>query len=141
MTPLFCSYVEGLWRAGMLADNPTVPIYFDNTDAPSDENTQYAVIHIMASEDTVPINVGIDAKSRNVGIIQVDSFAPVDDGPGAAQAIAVYSGKIFKRRIAPVANEGQVTFKDYSATSRGQIGGKFKYMMRIPYRYDFKENT
>lgn len=139
MTPLFCSHVETLWQAGMANDHPTVPIYFDNTDAPSNDNTQYAVIHIVASEDTFPINLGITAKSRNVGLIQVDSFAPVDVGPGAAQEIAVYAGKLFKRRVDSVGNEGQVTFKDYSTMSSGQVGGKFKYVMRIPYRYDFEE--
>jgi len=139
MTPLFASYVEGLWQAAMATDYPAIPVYFDNADAPDGDDTQYTVIHIMASEDTMPINIGINAKSRNVGVIQVDSFSPVDIGPGPAHDIAKYSGMLFKRRVAPVANEGQVTFKDYSAVSRGQIGGKFKYMMRVPYRYDFSE--
>lgn len=139
MTPLFASYVETLWQAGMTADHPTIPIFFDNADAPENDVTQYAVLHIMASEDTMPINLGISSKSRNVGVIQVDSFSPIDIGPGPAQLIAVYAGQLFKRRVATVANEGTVTFKDYSAVSRGQIGGKFKYMMRIPYRYDFEE--
>lgn len=139
MTPLFSSYVEGLWQAGMQTDYPAIPIYFDNSDAPENANEQYAVIHIMASEDTMPINLGINAKSRNVGVIQVDSFTPVDIGPGPAQEIARYAGLLFKRRVAPVATEGTVTFKDYSVTSRGQMAGKFKYMMRIPYRYDFIE--
>lgn len=139
MTPLFCSHVETLWRDAMVADYPAVPIYFDNSDAPDNDNTTYAVIHIMASEDTMPINLGITAKSRNVGVIQVDAFSPVDIGPGAAHEIAVYAGQLFKRRVDTVASEGTATFKDYSTTSRGQIKGKFKYTMRIPYRYDFEE--
>ena len=139
MTPLFASFVEELWQAGMQSEYPAVPIYFDNADAPDNDNTTYAVIHIMASEDTMPINLGVTAKSRNVGVIQVDAFSPVDIGPGAAHAIAKYSGTLFKRLVSPVGNEGTATFKDYSAQSRGQMGGKFKYMMRIPYRYDFTE--
>lgn len=139
MTPLFCSYVETLWRDGMLADYSSVPVYFDNSDAPDSDNITYAVINIMASEDTMPINFGVGAKSRNVGVIQVDAFSPVDIGPGEAHDIAVYAGKLFKRRVAAVASEGTVTFKDYSTVSRGQFKGKFKYTMRIPYRYDFTE--
>ena len=139
MTPLFSSYVEELWKLAMEADYPAVPIFFENADAPENDSTVYAVIHIMASEETMPINTGINAKSRNVGVIQVDAFSPVDVGPGTAQNIAVYAGRLFKRQVSAVANEGTVTFKDYSAVSRGQIGGKFKYMMRIPYRYDFTE--
>lgn len=139
MTPEFSSYVEALWLAGMTADYPLIPVYFDNSDAPDSDDTQYAVLHIMASEDTIPINLGITSKSRNVGVIQVDSFSPVDIGPGPAQEIAVYAGKLFKRRVDTIGNEGTVTFKDYSTTSRGQMGGRFKYMMRIPYRYDFTE--
>ena len=139
MTPAFASYVETLWEAFMLNDFPAIEFYFDNSDAPENSVTEYAVIHILMSEDTVPINTGINAKSRNVGIIQVDAFSPVDIGPGAAHTIANECGLLFKRRVSPVANEGTVTFKDYSAVSRGQMAGKFKYEMRIPYRYDFTQ--
>jgi len=139
MTPDFASYVETLWEAFMLSDYPAVPIYFDNADAPENTVETYAVIHIMASEDVMPINTGINAKSRNVGVIQVDVFSPVDIGPGVAHGIANECGLLFKRRVAAVTNEGTVTFKDHSATSRGQMAGKFKYMMRVPYRYDFKQ--
>lgn len=139
MTPDFASHVETLWQAFMQANHPAVSIFFSNADAPENDLTNYAVIHIMASEDTVPINTGINAKSRNVGVIQVDSFSPIDVGPGAAHAVADACGLLFKRRVDSVTSEGTVTFKDYSAVSRGQIGGKYKYMMRIPYRYDFKQ--
>ena len=139
MTPEFASYVETLWEAFMQTDYPAVPIFFDNADAPENTASSYAVIHIMASEDTMPINTGINAKSRNVGVIQVDVFSSVDIGPGEAHGIANECGKLFKRRVAAVMNEGTVTFKDFSAVSRGQMAGKFKYMMRIPYRYDFTQ--
>lgn len=139
MTPEFSSYVEALFEAFMQAEYPSVAYYFDNSDAPESTKEQYAVIHIMPSEDAIPINTGINAKSRNVGIIQVDAFSPVDIGPGTAHNLANACGLLYKRRVAAVANEGTVTFKDHSTVSRGQIGGKFKYMMRIPYRYDFKQ--
>jgi len=138
MTPDFCSAVEERFQLAMNAEYPGMKIFFANPPS-SDEPGEYAVIHILASEDVLPINVGINAKSRNVGIIQVDAFSAKDIGPGQAQRIAHFAGKIYKRLNMNVTTEGHAVFKDPGVVDRGEVRGKHKQQMRCPYRYDFKD--
>jgi hypothetical protein len=114
---------------------PGMPLFFENVDM-KDETGYYAVFHVIAG-DTLPINLGITAKSRNVGIIQIDIIGPVDVGRGEAFNRAFQAGKIFRRQVRTIGGEGQVTYKDPSGTNVGQVRGKHMEMTRIPYRYDF----
>lgn len=136
MTPLMIADAETFFINSMTSEYPTMQLIFANDDPP-DTQAIYSCIHVMASEDVIPINLGITSKSRNVGVVQVDVFAPPDVGAGAARERAFYIAGQFKRRVANVGVEGTVTYKDPSIVSRGQVSGRYKYMMRIPYRYDF----
>lgn len=138
MTPTFLSEVEALFSNYMTANQAAIPFYFENSKVPTDLDI-YAVLHILPSEDVLPINVGINAKSRNVGLIQVDVYGPKDTGAGATQTLAYQIGKAFKRVNLLVATEGHAVFKDPSVQSRGEVRGRHKEQMRVPYRYDFKD--
>jgi hypothetical protein len=139
MTPTFFSYVEARFQAFMSAEYPTMKLYYANPPL-AEQVGEYAVIHILASEDVLPTNLGIESKSRNVGIVQVDVYTPKDTGAGEGQAIAYYASRIFKRQVLSVDREGVVTFKDPSVMDRGEVHGKHKEQMRCPYRYDFKDS-
>lgn len=138
MTPEFIQYVETKFQAEFSVLYPNVPIMYSNVPVPDTVDT-FVCIHVMASEDTIPINVGIKAKSRNVGLIQVDVFTPKDQGAGEAYKMAYASGGIFKRVDANVASEGHAVFKDPTIQDRGEVRGRHKHMMRVPYRYDFTD--
>jgi len=138
MTPKFISFVETLFSADFLANHPNVPIEFPNFTV-TDEVSAFVSIHVLASEDVFPINLGITAKSRNVGLVQVDVYTPKDTGAGQARELAYAAGNVFKRKNFSVDSEGTVVFKDPSIQDRGQERGHQKYMMRVPYRYDFTD--
>lgn len=138
MTPAFLSTVEELFTVYMTANHPTVPFYFTNSAVPEELGT-YAVLHVLASEDVLPINVGINAKSRNVGVIQVDVYTPKETGGGVGNTLAYQIGRLFKRQNVNVGTEGHIVFKDSAVQDRGEVRGRHKEQMRCPYRYDFQD--
>lgn len=138
MTPEFIKFCEMRFASEFPLLFPSVPIIYSNMPVPKTMDT-FVVMHVLASEDTIPINLGHAAKSRNVGLIQVDVFTPKDEGSGEAYRMAYKAGNIFKRRDLSVANEGLVVFKDPSIQDRGEVRGRHKHMMRVPYRYDFTD--
>lgn len=138
MTPELKADLETLFTAQMTILYPGMPLLFSNVPVP-DTVDVYAVMHVLASEEAFPINLGIESKTRNVGLIQVDVFTPKDQGSGEAHRIAYAAGNIFKRQVRNILTEGTVTLKDPSVTDRGEVRGRHKQMMRIPYRYDFKD--
>lgn len=140
MTPMFMSEVEGLFSAYMSTEHPGVPFYFENSKVPTDLEI-YAVLHVLPSEDVLPINLGITSKSRNVGLVQVDVYGPKDVGAGATNTLAYQIGRMFKRRqLTVTADNGHCVFKDPSVQSRGLVRGRHKEQMRVPYRYDFSDH-
>jgi len=133
------SAVETFFDAYMTTEQAGVPFYFENSKVPTDLEI-YAVLHILPSEDVLPINLGITAKSRNVGLIQVDVYGPKDVGAGPTQTLAYQIGRAFKRRqLTITAENGHCVFKDHSVQSRGEVRGRHKEQMRVPYRYDFQD--
>ena len=140
MTPDFLSAVEEFFANYMAANHAGVPFFFENSKA-SNEQGLHAVIHILPSEDVLPINLGITSKSRNVGLVQVDVYGPKDTGAGPTNTLAYQIGKAFKRQqLTIVAENGHCVFKDHSVQSRGEVRGKHKEQMRVPYRYDFQDH-
>lgn len=138
MTPTFLSTIESYFSSYMQTQHPGVPFYFANSDVPEDLQI-YVVFHVLVSEDVLPINLGISAKSRNVGLVQVDVYAPKGNGAGTANSLAYSIGQAFKRVSLPAATEGLITFKDPSVQSRGIVRGRYKEQLRVPYRYDFTD--
>jgi hypothetical protein len=138
MTPAFIQFCETRFQTEFSLLNPQMPILYSNVPVP-DTVDAFVCLHVMASEDTMPINIGHEAKSRNVGLIQVDVFTPKDEGAGEAYNMAYQAGMIFKRQDLSVGGEGLVVFKDPSIQDRGQVRGRHKHQMRVPYRYDFKD--
>lgn len=138
MTPTFNSKVEELFIAYMDSEQPTIPYYFTNSDVPEDVD-MYVVLHILSSEDVVQSHLGRGAKSRNVGVVQADVYAPKGEGGGPSNTLAHQIGKFFKRRDANAGVEGLITFKDPAVQTRGLVRGRYKEQMRIPYRYDFSD--
>lgn len=138
MTPTFLSGVETYFSTYMQANHAGINFYFENSAVPEDLDT-YAVLHILPSEDVLPINLGISSKSRNVGLIQVDVYTPKDTGAGVGNSLAAAIGRSFKRKTMNMGTEGFAVFKDPSVQSRGNVRGRHKEQMRCPYRYDFED--
>lgn len=139
MTPDFLSAVEDFFANYMATNHAGIPFFFENSKASSEQGL-HAVIHILPSEDVLPTNLGITSKSRNVGLVQVDVYGPKDIGAGPPQTLAYQIGRAFKRRQLTIVSEnGHCVFKDHSVQSRGEVRGRHKEQMRIPYRYDFQD--
>lgn len=135
MTPLMISDAEALFTTQMAAQSSGTPLKFSNTPIPDTQGV-YAELFVIPGE-TFPINLGITAKSRNVGMIQVSVVGPKDQGAGATGAVAQIAGRIFRRKTRAVGTEGQVVYKDPSYMDMGIVNGKHMYVAKIPYRYDF----
>lgn len=138
MTPEFIRFVETRFQTEFPLVHPGIPMLFSNVPVAKTVDT-FVCLHVLASEDTMPINLGRLAKSRNVGLIQVDVFTPKDQGAGEAYQMAYDAGMIFKRQDLNVGSEGLVVFKDPAIQDRGEVRGRHKHMMRVPYRYDFQD--
>jgi hypothetical protein len=136
MTPDFVAFVEGRLKASIEAAYPGIPIMFSNVPVANTVDT-FIAVHVMASDTALPISLGLSAYSRNVGVIQIDVFTPKDKGSGSASRIALFCGKILHRVRGVVSDEGVATFKDYAIQDRGEVRGRHKHMVSIPYSYDF----
>lgn len=138
MTPNFIQAIEGKFVTDYAVLRPSAQVWFENAPVPAHAPVQ-VFLHVLASEDVLAINIGNKSKSRNVGLIQVDVFVPKDEGSGRAYNYAYDAGRVFKRQVITVHGEGKITLRDPGITSRGDVNGKFSYMMRVPYRYDFTD--
>ena len=137
MTPKFKYEMEKRFMDYMTPQyGTTVPLYFSNDDVPAGVYT-YAVLHVMASENVIPINLGQYAKSRNAGVLQIDVFTPKDTGSVRGATIAVFAASIFNRQTIGVPDEGTAVMKDGAVQDRGEVLGLHKQMVSVGYRYDF----
>jgi len=136
MTPTFFATLEGDFASIMRSLYPGIPFYFENVEVDSKVPT-FVVFHIMASEDALPINFGRNAKSRNVGVLQIDVFTPKGTGAGRGREMAWKVAQRLTRRDISCGEEGLVTTKDAAVQARGFQRGRDKQMASIPYRYDF----
>lgn len=137
MTPDFVAAIETRFRDGMVAEyGSDFPLYYSNVPVPEGVE-DFAVVHVINDNETRPINLGGEAKSRVVGIVQIDVFTPKDTGAGKGKRIAQVAGRIFHRQKFHVTSEGHVTMGDLYIEDRGEVRGRHKEMCSIPYRYDF----
>lgn len=137
MTPLMISDVESFWIAQMGTRSPSTVLLFPNDPVPETQGI-FAQIHVVPG-DSLPINLGITAKSRNVGIIQIDVYGPKDVGAGGVHNVASLCGLIFRRQTRTISTEGNLVCKDPSVVDTSNIRGRHSFMARIPYRYDFNQ--
>lgn len=135
MTPLMISDAETLFTSQMNSAYPTMELLFDGAPVPNTQDI-YAAMYVIPGE-SFPINLGITAKSRNVGEVMIKIVGPKDKGAGATGNIAQYAGRIFRRKVRTIVPEGQVTYKDPALKSMGEMNGKQVYVATIPYRYDY----
>jgi hypothetical protein len=136
MTPDFVSAVETRFRDFMSVEYAGVPLFYENMAVTDDVET-FAMISVLNSDLTLPINVGGKAFSRNPGVIQIDVFCPKDTGAGDAKRMAYAAGKLFRRLKLNVTDEGVATFKDPTVKSWGTTRGWHREIVSLPYRYDF----
>ncbi|AWY09163.1 hypothetical protein vBRpoSV10_41 [Ruegeria phage vB_RpoS-V10] len=137
MTPNMISAVEAFALTVMAGPYSSIPCIMSGQAVPEKAKT-YVRFWVIPSEDVMPIGLGEDAKSRNVGIVQVDVYGPKDKGAGQTGNIAEYIRKQFHRLPLAVGSEGWVVFKDAGVKDMGDLGEEHRQMMRVPYRYDFK---
>lgn len=138
MTPQFISYVESRTINALGTSYPGMQVQVSNMTV-TETGATFVAVHVLASDDVTPINLGIESKSRNVGIIQIDVYTPKDMGAGEGGTIGKVCAGLFKRITVSVWTEGQATFKDPVILDRGTVRGMHKTEMRVPYRYDFTD--
>lgn len=138
MTPDFIAKIETHFAVTMAAEyGASLPLFFSNAPVPKTMES-FAVIHVVSSDIVLPINLGIHAKNRNVGLIQIDVYTPKDTGAGDGRRIAAFAGKQFQRRNMIVQGEGNIVLKEVVLRDRGEVRGRHKQQADINYEYDFR---
>lgn len=137
MTPNMISACEAHILNTMLSAYPNVPVFMSGQAVPANESI-YVRFWVIPSDETLPLALGGEANSRNVGIVQADVYGPKDRGAGETGDIAFEISKNFHRHPLEVLGEGWVVFKDSSVRDMGDAEEEHRQMMRVPYRYDFK---
>lgn len=137
MTPKFKSAVERRFTTVASDAYSDLLLLYPNRELPEGVET-FAAIHIIASEETLPIGLGATARSRNVGVIQIDVFGPVNRGVGDLDDITMALTRGFHRLTLEVPGEGWAVFREGGVPlDRGEVQGRYKYVGTVPYRYDF----
>jgi hypothetical protein len=136
MTPKMIGTLEAEVIAEMLAEFPDTPVTMSSQPI-SPTAALYAVFHVIASDEALPVGMGKTARSRNVGVVQLDVLGPRDMGAGPTGDIAYHIGQFLKRREILVAGEGLIVMKDPTIRDFGVNNEEHRYVMRCPYRYDF----
>lgn len=137
MTPNMISACESHAITTMWNLFPDVPILMSGQPVPSAAK-KYVRFWVLASEEVLPVSIGGESKSRNVGVIQADVYGPKDEGAGPTGDIAFALGKAFHRLPVEVHGEGWAVFKDAGVKDMGDDKEEHRQMMRVPYRFDFK---
>lgn len=136
MTPKMIGTVEAVLIAYLQANHPTTSLLMSGQSVPN-RSSLYVKFFVIAASDTMPIGLGLTAKSRNVGVIQIDVRGPTDKGAGPTGDLAWELSKFFARKEITVASEGLVTLKEPSVVDMGERGEEHWQVGRVPYRYDF----
>lgn len=136
MTPLMVSTCERLVGEHFDAELGA-KIYFKGQDIPDGAST-YVRFFVVASPDTYPMGLGMDAKKRNIGLLQMNCYGPRSKGGGKTHRIAHELWKFLTRREFEVLGEGMVVLKEGAVLDMDIIGEEYLHIVRVPYRYDFK---
>ena len=97
MTPKMIGTIEASLIAYLQANHPNTSLLMSGQSVPN-KSSLYVKFFVIASGDTVPISLGVQAKSRNVGIIQIDVRGPTDKGAGPTGDLAWELAKFFARK-------------------------------------------
>jgi hypothetical protein len=135
MTPAMVSACEQFILTTIASAYPTLPVYMSGQPIKGNIPV-YARFWVIASDESVPVGFGIDARSRNVGIIQVDVMGPKDQGAGETADIAKTFRDALHRLPIEVPGEGWVILKDATIKDIGDVGEEHRQMVRVPYRFD-----
>lgn len=149
MTPAMISFCQRLigeaWDAAYLDGQTTqFPLVFAGQAVTKSNRVMEPMIYgrfdVVPSDETVPVGLGITAKSRNVGLLQLKVYGPKNNGMGVMEDIARDMRKIMHRKDFRVGTEGKLTLKDSNQITMDQVSGEEVYVIvRVPYVYDFME--
>lgn len=137
MTPTMISTCEAFIIDKVRDAYPNVPLVMSGQAVPS-KTSVYIRLYVLASDEVLPMSLGIEANSRNVGLIQADVYGPKDRGAGETGDIAFFLAKQFRRKTLFAGEEGTIVFRDAAVKDMGDDEEEHRQSMRVPYRYDFK---
>jgi hypothetical protein len=135
MTPAMVSACEQYILTAISAEFPTMPVYMSGQPIKGNIPV-YARFWVISSDESIPVGLGIEARSRNVGIVQVDVMGPKDQGAGETADIAKVFRDALHRVPVEVPGEGWVIFKDATIKDVGDVGEEHRQMVRVAYRFD-----
>ncbi len=135
MTPTMISTTETFFQSNMDAAYPAIPVAYSGQNSP--DEPLYVRFWVIASNETFPAGMGLTAKSRNVGIIQIDVMGPKDGGAGQTGDLIWEMSNWFKRQQMNAGTEGAITFKEPTIKDWGPAGEQHRQTGSIPYVYDF----
>lgn len=136
MTPKMVSTLESMFSAYMASNYPGMLTIYRNQNVP-EKVSVYTLFHVVADDLVIPTGLGIEARSRCVGIVQVDIIVPSGGGAGYAGDFVHDIGQLFKRRQVEVLGEGLVTFKDPATKTGRGTETQYREIVKVPYYYDF----
>lgn len=136
MTPKMIGTLEAAVITEMGTSFPSVPVITSGQAVPS-AVSMYTIFRVIPSDESIPVGMGATARSRNVGVLQLDVLGPKDVGAGPTGDIAEHIGRFLRRRDIEVLGEGLIVTKDHSCVDFGTVKEEHRYIMRCPYRYDY----
>ena len=137
MTPIMIGTIESVVIDYLNTAHPDYPVYMSGETIPSAQ-TKYCRFWVIPSNETFPVGMGVTAKSRNVGIVQLDVIGLADIGAGETSNVASSFVKFFSRESYAIPSEdGYLTLKDGVVMDSGKVGESHRGVARIGYRYDF----
>lgn len=137
MTPNMISACETAVITMIANQLPLIPVYMSGQAIPATASI-YAKFFVIPSDDSTPVGLGITARTRNVGILQVTVVGPKDMGAGPTSDIANVFRAWLTRRTIEVPSEGFVILKDATMRDLGNVKEEHKYTVRCGYRFDLQ---
>jgi hypothetical protein len=137
MTPAMITACENAALNALSASSHRrTPMFMSGQAVPA-ATSIYVRFWVLPSPEVFQVGLGVDARSRNVGVLQADVYGPKDRGAGETGDIAFALAKAFTRLDIEAEAEGWVVCKDAGVQDLGDMDEEHKQMMRVPYRYDF----
>lgn len=136
------SAIEYRLQQSMLAETPSVPVFFENTKGTKPEKKPYVEFTILAGNSR-RANLGDREKGvirtvRHVGVLQIDVMAPRDTGMGGGLRLAERCAALFDEWAHALPDNATVHFKTSKVTTMGIAGEFQRFTVSIPYWRDEK---
>lgn len=126
--------VESVFKSGMTAAYPGVPLGFQNADLPLPRGIHATLWLIEGAAHEA--NFGGKIVDRHIGMVNVVVSIPVREGTSDANKIAECAGNLFRRKEFTLSDGAVVRFRIPQFGYTADVGGFARVTARIAYWRD-----